>query len=191
MTDLAATRIDVGDGIELRAYVPEDAEASFAAIDASRDYIGEWLAWAEGSRAPSDTADFITRTLEGYETGDVLNLAIVVDGTIVGGTGFNRIEEQYRVGEIGYWLGEAHGGRGVMTRSAAALTSFGFEMLGMHRIEIRADALNVRSRAVPERIGYTLEATLRDHRVHRGEFIDTVIYAMLEGDWPPESSRRR
>ncbi len=186
MTDLAATHIDVGDGIELRAYVPDDAEPSFAAIVASREYIGEWLAWVEGSRAPSDVADFITRTLAGYESGDVLNLAIVLDGTIVGGTGFNRMEEQHRVGEIGYWLGEAHGGRGVMSRSTAALTSFGFETLGMHRIEIRADAANVRSRAIPERLGYTLEATLRDHRLSRGEFIDTVIYAMLEGDWPRE-----
>ncbi len=184
MTDLAATHIDVGDGVELRAYVPGDAEASFAAVDASREYLGEWLDWVEGSRAPSDTADFITRTLEGYEAGSTLNLAIILDGAIVGGTGFSRIEQQYRVAEIGYWLGEAHGGRGVMTRSAAALTSFGFETLGMHRIEIRADAANTRSRAVPERLGYTLEATLRDHRLHRGEFIDTVIYAMLEGDWP-------
>ena len=73
-----------------------------------------------------------------------------------------------------------------MTRSAAALTSFGFETLDLHRIEIRADAANVRSRAVPERLGYTLEATLRDHRLHRGAFIDTVIYAMLEDDWPRE-----
>lgn len=186
MTDLAATRIDVGDGIELRAYIPGDAEASFAAIDASREYIGAWLDWVEGSRAPSDVGDFISRSIEGYESGDALNLAIVVDGTIVGGTGFNRIEQQHRAGEIGYWLGEAHGGRGVMTRSAAALTNFGFEMLGLHRIEIRADAANVRSRAVPERLGYTLEPTLRDHRLHRDEFIDTVIYAMLEGDWPRE-----
>ncbi len=72
-----------------------------------------------------------------------------------------------------------------MTRSAAALTTFGFETLGLHRIEIRADAANVRSRAVPERLGYTLEATLRDHRLSRGEFIDTVIYAMLVHEWPP------
>ena len=184
MTDLETTRIDVGDGIELRAYVPDDAEASFAAVDASRAYLGEWLAWVDGSRAPSDVANFIRWTIEAYEAGTVLNLAIVVDGVIVGGTGFERIAEQRRIGEIGYWLGEAHGGRGVMTRSAAALTTFGFETLGLHRIEIRADAANVRSRAIPERLGYTLEATLRDHRLHRDEFIDTVIYAMLEGGWP-------
>ena len=71
--------------------------------------------------------------------------------------------------EIGYWLAEHHAGRGVMTRCCLAVIDYGIGELGLHRIQILADALNRRSRAVAERLGFTLEGNAaRRHARPRG-----------------------
>ena len=65
-------------------------------------------------------------------------------------------------GELGYWIRANHEGRGHITRACRALIDIGFEELGLHRIEIRAGLENARSRAVPERLGFTYEGIERE-----------------------------
>ena len=61
--------------------------------------------------------------------------------------------------EIGYWLRTDATGRGVMTRATAAVTDLGLALPGIERIEIHCDAANVRSAAVPRRLGFRLDRT--------------------------------
>jgi RimJ/RimL family protein N-acetyltransferase len=86
-------------------------------------------------------------------------------------------------GEIGYWMETRHTGQGYATEAARALTDFGFGVLGFRRIEIRCDALNRASAAVPDRLGYTLDARLVNDDVAAdgsGALRDTLVFSRVQ-----------
>ena len=87
-------------------------------------------------------------------------------------------------GEIGYWISVAEEGRGLVTRAVRALMDVGFGDLGLHRIEIRAGVDNLRSRAIPERLGFVREGIERGGERGANGFYDLVVYATLEDEWP-------
>jgi ribosomal-protein-serine acetyltransferase len=176
--------ITVDAGARLRAWRPSDARALFEAVDASREHIAEWLTWADGYSVDRAQA-FIATCRRAYEHNEGLDMCLEVDGAIAGGCGFVRIDRETGEGEVGYWLGLPYTGKGLMTRAAAAMTEHGFRALGFHRVVIAMLAGNHRSRAIPERLGFTHEGTFREARMHRGALHDIAWYAMLERDWSP------
>ena len=98
---------------------------------------------------------------------------------IIGGSGLHRINWEVPCFEIGYWVWTAYGGKGYITEAVAGITDFAFQQLGANRVEIRCDALNVRSAAIPQRLGFTHEATLiNESRHHLSNALrDTMIFA--------------
>jgi ribosomal-protein-serine acetyltransferase len=88
------------------------------------------------------------------------------------------------MGEVGYGIGSAHEGRGLVTAATRALIDIGFGELGLHRIVIRAGVGNARSRAIPERLGFTLEGHAREEGRGSGGFYDIVVYGLLDREWP-------
>lgn len=106
---------------------------------------------------------------------------IYLEGKPVGACGL-RIKDS-DCAEIGYWIGKEHAGQGHMTKIVRFLTDYGFMHYDLHRIEIQCAFGNERSRAIPERLGYTQEATLRErHRLH-GVYHDLLIYGMIRKEW--------
>ena len=99
------------------------------------------------------------------------------EAAVVGGTGLHT-----RVGEdafeIGYWIQVERAGKGLATEATAALTRVAFELCGADRVEIRTDPANEASRAVPRKLGYVEEATLR-RRLAYPEPRDVVVYSMF------------
>ena len=110
-------------------------------MDATRS-IEDERAWLADVLADDDA-------MEGY--------GIFLDGHLAGGAGF-RFGPFNVAGEIGYWIGSEFEGRGLVTRACRALIDYGFTDAGLHRIVIRAAPENTRSRAVPERLGFTRRA---------------------------------
>jgi ribosomal-protein-serine acetyltransferase len=76
-------------------------------------------------------------------------------------------------------------GRGLVTRACRALIDIAFDELGLHRVVIRAGVENVRSRAVPERLGFTYEGVAREEGRGSGGFYDLAVYGMLDREWRP------
>jgi ribosomal-protein-serine acetyltransferase len=157
-------------------------------VVANRERLEEWLPWPSTIQSAADEAAFIRQTIDWMSKGEGLGAAIIVDGALAGGIGVHKIDPVNRSAEIGYWLAEGFVGRGVMSRSAQALTSFALGSLGMHRVVIRAATGNARSRAIPMRLGFTHEGTERQSQVLNGEFIDLETYSMLAPEWVPGAS---
>jgi ribosomal-protein-serine acetyltransferase len=84
---------------------------------------------------------------------------------------------------IGYWLVSEYEGKGIMTRACEVLIDYGFDELGLNRIVIRASTDNVRSQAVPLRLGFTREGVARQAEWLNDRFIDMVVYSMLRSEW--------
>lgn len=176
-------RIAADDGIELRPLRLEDAEPLYYLVEANRARLGEWLPWVPEIRSPADEAAFVRGTHASIEAGRGLSCAIVVDRTIAGTIGCS-IDAPNRSAEIGYLVAESFEGRGIVTRAARALTTFLVTDLELHRVVIRAGTDNARSRAVPERLGFTHEGTQRHAEIVNDRFLDLEVYSMLAPEWP-------
>jgi len=174
--------VDLGDGVLLRRLTLDDLAEIWALVEVERDRIGVWMPWVEATI----TIDDQRRWLEGVvaDKRSVDGVGMFVDGAYVGGTGL-MIDAFGIAGEIGYWIGSGHEGKGIVTRAARSLIDIGFAERGLHRIVIRAGVENLRSRAIPERLGFTREGVLRGEGRGSGGFYDLVVYGLLEDEWPP------
>lgn len=176
-------RIRVDDELELRALQPSDAAEIFALTDRNRSYLRRWLPWVDGTRSVADTQAFIRRSLDALHLGQGFQVTIRCRGELVGVMGFVYVDEVNGRTEIGYWLGEAFQGRGIMTRACRALVDFAFRSLHLNRVEIRVEVTNARSRAIPERLGFSQEAVLREAAWMYDHPIDLVMYSLLRREW--------
>ena len=84
--------------------------------------------------------------------------------------------------EIGFWTAPWARGRGVMTAAARLVCRWGFDELGLERIEWWANVGNDASRRVAEKLGFTMEGTCRRRLLHRGERVDGWVGGLLRGE---------
>ena len=173
--------VDLGDGAIVRRLTLGDLPEIWALVEAERDRVAVWMPWVEATR----TIDDQRRWLEGVvaDQRGLDSAAIFVDGAYAGGTGLS-LDAFGVAGEIGYWIASAHEGKGLVTRAVRTMIDIGFRELGLHRIVIRAGVDNARSRAIPERLGFTREGVLRGEGKGSGGFYDLVVYGLLEDEWP-------
>jgi ribosomal-protein-serine acetyltransferase len=177
-------RIQLSDDIELRPLTAADLDEVHALVEANREHLAGWMPWAADQQRDG-TENYLRAAEQKRERGEALDFAIVVDGRIAGCAGFPVIDPYARMGIIGYWLASEHEGRGLVTRAVSALIDHGFGELGLHRIQISAATDNVRSRAVPERLGFTQEGVLREAEEVAGRRQDLAVYGLLTSDPRP------
>jgi [ribosomal protein S5]-alanine N-acetyltransferase len=91
-----------------------------------------------------------------------------------------------RRGEIGFDLARGWQGRGVMAEVLPVVLAFGFEALGLRRVEAMVTPGNDRSRRLLERQGFVREGVLRDYAFWNGRFWDQILYARLASDAPAD-----
>ena len=73
-----------------------------------------------------------------------------------------------------------------MTEAARALIEVGFDLLQLHKIEIGCYDYNQGSRRIAEKMGFTLEATIRDRQDVQGNRCDDLRYGLLRSEWAGE-----
>lgn len=171
----------------VRCWDPSDAALLKEAVDSSLEHLQPWMPWAEKEPTEIDAKIQILRGFRGrFDLGQdfVYGIFDPDERRVLGGTGLHT-----RIGsealEIGYWIRVDCIGRGLATEVAAALTKVAFEVNQVRRVEIHCDPSNVRSAAVPRKLGFTHEATLRQ-RVpgHGGELRDEMIWTLLKSEYP-------
>jgi RimJ/RimL family protein N-acetyltransferase len=147
----------------IRCWDPRDARLLKEAIDSSLDHLRPWMPWVEGEpRSLDEKVELLRRFRGQFDLGEEFVYGIFSrdESEVVGGTGLHA-----RVGddafEIGYWIRASAAGRGLATETVAALTRVAFEVSGVDRVEIHVDPANDRSLAIPPKLGFVEEATLR------------------------------
>ena len=151
--------------------------------EANRDYLKEWLPWLDHIKSSKDTKTFILSAIKEYSSGGAPNFAIVYGGNVCGVAGFHKIDKQHRIGTIGYWLAKPYTGQGIITKATEELLKIGFGDFNLNKIEIRCAEGNVKSRAIPERLGFTYEATLRQCEWLYSKHVNHAIYSMLAAEY--------
>jgi RimJ/RimL family protein N-acetyltransferase len=147
----------------LRCWDPADAAAL---LDAQKESLAElrpFMPWAhEEDQSLAGKVALLRRFRGAFDLDQdyIYGMFAAGERAVAGGTGLHA-----RVGpdafEIGYWVRTSLAGRGFATEATAALTRVAFELHGIDRVEIHAEPANARSLAIPRRLGYVEEATLR------------------------------
>ncbi len=140
----------------------------------------------DSAQAVSDTQAFITDALEKFVARQSIVVGLWADNRFAGviGTDFRA---DAPTAEIGYWIGSEFEGRGRMTAATKVMIGYLLHDRGVHRIEIRCEPANKRSCAIPERLGFTYEGTLRESGKVNDRFVDHRIYSLLESEWKTTS----
>lgn len=117
------------------------------------------------------------------EDGGALALVIEHEGVAIGDVALWLTDDEHRQGEIGWVLDPAHGGRGLATEAVRAVLTLGFEHYTLHRVTAQMDARNSASAALARRVGFRLEAHHVQDWFSKGEWTDTLIYALLASEY--------
>lgn len=105
--------------------------------------------------------------------------AIIVDGKPVGSIGLHLQTDILRKNaEIGYWLGEAYWGKGIIAKAIPQIIDYGFNNMDIVRIFARIFGTNVASQKVVEKCGFILEGKYEKTLFKNGEYLDELIYAI-------------
>jgi len=118
--------------------------------------------------------------------GDSLDLAIDLDGRVIGTIHFVLTSVEHRSAEIGWALNREFVGQGYAREAAAAMIDEAFGPLGLHRVFAQLDPRNAASIALCVRLGMRPEANHVEHIWLKGEWADTAIYGLLAREWPAE-----
>jgi RimJ/RimL family protein N-acetyltransferase len=123
------------------------------------------------------------------EAGTPVDFAIVLHDEPIGGIGLELFDDvRKRVLEIGYWLGEAHWGKGIATEAVRRMTAYAFESFDVDRIEAGVFGWNRASCRVLEKAGYTFEGRQERAVFKDGEVTDRILYARLRDPALPSAS---
>ncbi|MDQ3923896.1 MAG: GNAT family N-acetyltransferase [Actinomycetota bacterium] len=166
----------------LRKMTLDDAKAVFAY--ASDPEVTHYVIW-EMHRTIEDSTAFLELALDKYESGGEPDWGIVYKGghCLVGTCGFVNWDVDHTRAEIGYVLHKDYWGRGLMPEAVRAMIGFGFEQMGLNRIEARCIAKNTASARVMEKAGMTYEGTLREREFVKGAYRDMKLYSVLRSEY--------
>jgi [ribosomal protein S5]-alanine N-acetyltransferase len=134
---------------------------------------------------PDDGAAWFKRmqTLSASGTAQQLVIEHNTDKKVIGTILLFKFDEASARVELGYVLGRAHWGQGLMHEALLAICSHAFSNMSIRRIEAEVNPTNVPSNKLLQRIGFTLEGTLRKRWMAKGVAYDTNVYGLLADEW--------
>ncbi|NNL95170.1 MAG: GNAT family N-acetyltransferase, partial [Xanthomonadales bacterium] len=175
----------------LRCWAPSDAPALRKALDACDAHLRPWIpfmkdeprsleetvTWLRSHRENFDADRLHRYAVFGRKSGELLGENMLLDRVGPGGL------------EVGYWTHVDAVGKGIATEASAAMVQIGFKLAGIDRIEIHCAAGNAPSAAIPARLGFTHEATLRRRAEDtEGTLHDLMIWTLFASEYPATTS---
>jgi RimJ/RimL family protein N-acetyltransferase len=164
----------------LRCWDPADAPLLKDAIDESLSELREWLPWATEPSTVDVVAQRLAQFRDDFRAGRdwLYGLFPPDEKRVIGGLGLHP-RQGPGVLEIGYWLRTDVTDQGFATEAAAALVRLAFQEHDIERVEIRCDPRNVRSAAIPRRLGFEHRTTLHaDTVTPTGAPRDTMVWTL-------------
>jgi ribosomal-protein-serine acetyltransferase len=162
----------------------ESADEIYRLASSQRDYLRQFLPFPTDNYSLEDSRAFAEQKRADWGVTGEQAFGIWRQGKFSGAIGIRGFDAPNRACSIGYWLSQDLQGRGIMTRCVSALLKLAFETYGMNQVVITAAPDNTRSRAIPERLGFTRTGIKRQWSVNAsGELLDLVEYSLLKSEW--------
>lgn len=173
-----------GKGLRLRPWQSRDAEALCDAAQNSLSTVGRWLPWCHASYSLDDARAWVAYCEQGWANAEDFAFAVFDDrnGELLGGVGLNQRNPMHRSANLGYWVRQSRQGEGIAARAASLVARFGFEQLGLIRIEIVTLPDNHASRRVATKLGAAFEGLARQRLWAWNRAHDASVYALIPAD---------
>jgi len=146
-----------------------------------------WIYGLQDLSKPGELNKYIRQAISDRENGTSAVWVIIDKKTnkVAGCTRLAEISWKDERGQIGWtWIGRDFQGSGLNKEMKFLILTYGFEVLGLNRIEFKADERNHQSRQALLGIGATREGVLRQHmKIHNGYIRNTVFYSILKSEW--------
>ena len=176
----------------VRCYDPSDAPLLAESVNESLEHLRPWMPWSHSEPEPVEQKFQRIKQFRGmFDLGQnfVYGIFNSENTKLIGGTGLHP-----RLGpnelEIGYWIHKDYINQGFVTESTAALIKVAFELVHVHRIEIHCDPANTASAAIPRKLGFTHEGTLRAKTPFLNVWSDSMVWGLLESEYPDSPSSK-
>ena len=176
-------RLFIDERTLLRPILEVDVPALYTAVEENRAHLRRFLPWLDTTRSAADMAAFRARVTHQEHEGSGLARLIERDHAVRGVIAFNHIDQLNHHAELGYWIDRRLEGRGVCRRACSLLIHYAFHDLQLNRVTIAAAVDNRRSRALAERLGFTLEGVRREAEWLYDRYVDHAQYGLLRSEW--------
>jgi RimJ/RimL family protein N-acetyltransferase len=176
------------DRLLLRPFEERDREDIYA-LQSDARVLEFWDSppWTDRSRA--DTFLRTCRTMAETDRGVRVAVDRADDGSFIGWSTVLWSNPEFRTGELGYVLTEASWGRGYATEAAGALLDWALVAMDLNRVQSEVDTRNPASARVLQKLGFSLEGTLRENCIVDGVVSDSWMYALLRRERESVPSR--
>jgi ribosomal-protein-serine acetyltransferase len=169
--------------ILLRPYRIEDAALLFLAATESVETVGRWMPWCHAGYTEAESIAWIERCQVMWKGGEAYEFGMFdLANEYVGGAGIHQVNRVHSMATLGYWVRQSRQRRGLAVDAVRLLARFGFETVGLTRIEIVAARENQPSRRVAEKSGAQFECLARNRLVvHRVPLV-AAVHSLVPSD---------
>jgi ribosomal-protein-serine acetyltransferase len=170
----------------LRTPSDGDGNIIFPAIQETQDTLTKWFPQIRIPQTIAEAEEHLREEQANLLLRQSIRLLIFRQdtGDFIGEAQFTDFDWNIPRCEINYWVRTSMQNQGFMSEAIERMTDFGFDVLHMERIGIQCDKNNTISYWVAEKVGYTVDGTLRNYRRHSdGQLADTIIYSMIPEAW--------
>ena len=165
------------DKLLLRRFVESDLENVFRGLS-HPDIVKYYGVSYTSLEATKEQMKFFA-DLEQNGTGIWWAICSIDNNKFYGACGLNNLLIEHRKAEIGLWLLTEFWGQRIMTETVPLICNYGFNTLGLHRIEGLVETENTNCKKALTKLGFQHEGTMIDCEVKNGKFISLDIYAKL------------
>ena len=173
----------VSGSVELAILELRHAPLLFELVRANHSRLLEWCPWLDDVETIEKTEEFIRTKLTKFAIDNGFTAGLFESRKLIGVVALEYIDRTNNVTEIGYWLDRGAVGRGLIISACRRLIDHAFTDLNLERVQIRCASENFRSRAIPEKLGFTKEGVIRQCERLHNRTVDLVVYGMLRDEW--------
>lgn len=143
--------------------------------------VGQWMEWCHKEYSENEARAWFETCQSNINKQSAYDLGIFSkeNNKLLGSIAINRIDHEHKMGNIGYWVRESCQNQGVASNAVQLIKEFGFNELGLKRLEIVVLEDNLLSRKVAEKSGAQLEWIAKNRLMHHHQTMPAVIYSLI------------
>lgn len=129
--------------------------------------------------------ELLDKYISSYEKDDYYRWAIIekTTGECIGQIAYFLVDSKNQFAEIEYCIGSEFQCNGFATEATKAVIAYGFDKMNLHKVQICTKTINLPSKRVIEKCGFTYEGTLRDYFYLNGEYVGRLYFSILREEY--------
>jgi ribosomal-protein-serine acetyltransferase len=174
--------LKIDDNISLELVEEKHTKPIYDLVSENKNHLRQWLPWVDNMQSMEFIQNFVRGSKQRNANKNEYAFVMIENEIVVGRVGVYKIDNQNKIGELGYWVGQNQQGKGIVTKSCKGLIDFCFKDLNLNRLEIKCGTENIKSQTIPHRLKFIKEGVLRQAELVHEKYIDLYLYSLCKND---------